>query len=208
MRIDKAYSFEGIEGPLTLGDLFGKHGQLIVQHFMFGPDWNEGCPSCSFWSDNYNGIDGHLAARDTAFVLVSRGPLDRLEAYKKRLGWTFRWVSSAGSDFNFDFGVSFTKEQLASGSVFYNYRETPSAKAHDELPGSSSFYRNDNGEIFHTYSSYARGGEEGIGTLMILESMKMEIPLLAPRDGLVSEVRVQPGSPVRAGQRVVVLQER
>ncbi|MEA2811502.1 MAG: hypothetical protein QOJ17_5643, partial [Rhodospirillaceae bacterium] len=98
-RVDKPYVFEGPEGKLALTDLFAGRGQLIVQHFMFGPDWNEGCPGCSFWSDNFNGIDAHLAERDTSFVAVSRGPLAKLEAYRKRMGWTFRWVSSAGSDF-------------------------------------------------------------------------------------------------------------
>src|ERR1700759_1150080 len=110
LKVDKPYPFEGPEGELTLADLFAGRGQLIVQHFMFGPEWDEGCPGCSFWSDNFNGIDAHLAARDTAFVAVSRAPLAKLEDYKKRMGWTFRWVSSAGSDFNFDFGVSFAQD--------------------------------------------------------------------------------------------------
>lgn len=166
VRIDKAYSFEGIEGPLTLADLFGKHGQLIVQHFMFGPDWNEGCPSCSFWADNFNGIDSHLAARDTAFVLVSRGPLDRLEVYKKRLGWTFRWVSSADSDFNFDFGVSFVKGSDAAGP---NYNYGSMKVGGEEMPGVSAFRRGDDGAIYHTYSTYGRGIDMLNGTYQLLD---------------------------------------
>lgn len=166
VRIDKAYSFEGPEGRLTLADLFGKHDQLIVQHFMFGPDWNEGCPSCSFWSDNFNGIDSHLAARDTAFVLISRGPLDRLEAYRKRLGWTFRWVSSAGSDFNFDFGVSFVKGSDANGP---NYNYGSARVGGEEMPGISAFRRGDDGAIYHTYSTYGRGIDMVNGTYHLLD---------------------------------------
>ena len=165
-RVEKSYTFDALEGRVTLADLFGKHGQLIVQHFMFGPDWNEGCPSCSFWSDNYNGIDGHLAARDTAFVLVSRGPLDRLEAYKKRLGWTFRWVSSAGSDFNFDFGVSFVKGSDAAGP---NYNYGSMKVGGEEMPGISAFRRGDDGAIYHTYSTYGRGLDTINGTYQLLD---------------------------------------
>ncbi|NDH63766.1 MAG: DUF899 domain-containing protein [Alphaproteobacteria bacterium] len=165
-RVEKSYTFDALEGRVTLADLFGKHGQLIVQHFMFGPDWNEGCPSCSFWSDNFNGIDGHLAARDTAFVLVSRGPLDRLEAYRKRLGWTFRWVSSAGSDFNFDFGVSFVKGSDAAGP---NYNYGSMKVGGEEMPGISAFRRGDDGAIYHTYSTYGRGLDTINGTYQLLD---------------------------------------
>lgn len=165
-RVEKSYTFDALEGRVTLADLFGKHGQLIVQHFMFGPDWNEGCPSCSFWSDNFNGIDGHLAARDTAFVLVSRGPLDRLEAYRKRLGWTFRWVSSAGSDFNFDFGVSFVKGSDAAGP---NYNYGSMKVGGEEMPGISAFRRGDDAAIYHTYSTYGRGLDTINGTYQLLD---------------------------------------
>ena len=165
-RVEKSYTFDALEGRVTLADLFGRHSQLIVQHFMFGPDWNEGCPSCSFWSDNFNGIDGHLAARDTAFVLVSRGPLDRLEAYKKRLGWTFRWVSSAGSDFNLDFGVSFVRGSDAAGPD-YNYG--PMKVGGEEMPGISAFRRGDDGAIYHTYSTYGRGLDTINGTYQLLD---------------------------------------
>ena len=165
-RVEKSYTFDALEGRVTLADLFGRHSQLIVQHFMFGPDWNEGCPSCSFWSDNFNGIDGHLAARDTAFVLVSRGPLDRLEAYKKRLGWTFRWVSSAGSDFNLDFGVSFVKGSDAAGP---NYNYGSMKVGGEEMPGISAFRRGDDGAIYHTYSTYGRGLDTINGTYQLLD---------------------------------------
>jgi predicted dithiol-disulfide oxidoreductase (DUF899 family) len=150
--VDKPYMFEGPEGKLSLGDLFAGHGQLIVQHFMFGPDWDEGCPGCSFWSDNFNGIDAHLAVRDTSFVAVSRAPLAKLEAYRKRMGWTFRWVSSAGSDFNFDFGVSFAQDGQAHD---YNYGSEKFEG--EEKPGVSAFRRGDGGAIYHTYSTYGRG---------------------------------------------------
>jgi predicted dithiol-disulfide oxidoreductase (DUF899 family) len=150
--VDKPYMFEGLQGKLSLGELFAGRGQLIVQHFMFGPDWDEGCPGCSFWSDNFNGIDAHLAARDTSFVAVSRAPLAKLEAYRKRMGWTFRWVSSAGSDFNFDFGVSFAQDGQAHD---YNYGSEKFEG--EEKPGVSAFRRGDGGAIYHTYSTYGRG---------------------------------------------------
>jgi predicted dithiol-disulfide oxidoreductase (DUF899 family) len=151
-RVEKTYVFDAPEGRVGLADLFGKHGQLIVQHFMFGPDWNEGCPSCSFWSDNFNGIDSHLAARDTAFVVISRGTLAKLEAYKKRMAWTFRWVSSAGNDFNFDYAVSFKPDETEAK---YNYGTIKPYG--EETPGVSAFCRDDDGVIYHTYSTYARG---------------------------------------------------
>jgi predicted dithiol-disulfide oxidoreductase (DUF899 family) len=151
-QVDKPYMFEGLQGKLSLGDLFAGRGQLIIQHFMFGPDWNEGCPGCSFWSDNFNGTDSHLAARDTSFVAVSRAPLAKLEAYRKRMGWTFRWVSSAGSDFNFDFGVSFAQDGQAHD---YNYGSEKFDG--EEKPGVSAFRRGDGGVIYHTYSTYGRG---------------------------------------------------
>jgi predicted dithiol-disulfide oxidoreductase (DUF899 family) len=152
VRIDKAYAFEGPQGRLALGDLFGGKGQLLVYHFMMGPDWTEGCPSCSFWADNYNGVDVHLAHRDTALAAVSRAPLAKIEAYRKRMGWTFRWVSSAGSDFNFDFGVSFDP-----------------AKRGDEAPGLSAFRRGDDGAIYHTYSTYSRGLDMFNGAYQMLD---------------------------------------
>jgi predicted dithiol-disulfide oxidoreductase (DUF899 family) len=146
-KVDKGYVFEAPEGRVTLADLFEGRGQLIVQHFMFGPDWTEGCPGCSYWSDNFNGIEAHLAARDTSFVAVSRGPLDKLQAYKQRMGWDFRWVSSLGNDFNFDYGVS-----LKPGDK-YNFG---TMEAKGEMPGVSAFRRED-GAIYRTYSTYSRG---------------------------------------------------
>ena len=162
-KVEKDYVFQTREGRATLGDLFAGRSQLIVQHFMFGPDWNEGCPSCSFWSDNLNGIDGHLAARDTSFVVVSRGPIAKLEAYRKRMGWSFRWVSSEGSDFNYDYGVSFAAGEAESR---YNF---DTIKPHgEESPGISAF-RRDNGAIFRTYSTYARGLDLLNGTYHLLD---------------------------------------
>lgn len=165
VRIDKAYSFEGPEGRLALSDLFGGLGQLVVYHFMFGPDWQEGCPSCSFWADNYNGVDVHLAHRDTALVAVSRAPLDRIEAYRKRMGWSFRWVSSAGGDFNFDYGVSFPAEKGDAPS--YNFGTVRFGG--EEAPGFSAFRRGDDGAIYHTYSTYGRGLDVINGTYQMLD---------------------------------------
>ncbi len=154
-KVDKAYVFEGPAGKETLADLFEGKSQLIVYHFMYGPDWEEGCPSCSFWADNFNGIDVHLNHRDISMIAVSRAPLETLDAYKKRMGWTFKWVSSLDTEFNFDFNVSFTPEEMEKGEMNYNYekRKFPS----DEGPGISVFYKNGNGEVFHTYSCFSRG---------------------------------------------------
>ena len=153
VKIDKAYRFQGAEGPLTLSDLFGPHRQLIVQHFMFAPEWEKPCKSCSFWADGYNGIVAHLAQRDTAFVAVSRAPIEKLEARKRKMGWTFRWVSSGGTDFSYDFAVSF-REGEADGAT-YNYR--PKQGAMTDLPGSSAFVKGGDGAVYHTYSCFARG---------------------------------------------------
>jgi len=164
VKVEKDYVFEAPEGRVTLGDLFAGRGQLIVQHFMFGPDWNEGCPSCSFWSDNFNGIDVHLAHRDTSFVAVSRGPIDRLEAYRKRMGWTFRWVSSLDNDFNFDFGVSFPPDEKAP-----KYNHDTLAPYGQEAPGLSAFRRGEDGAIYRTYSTYARGLDMLNGAYQLLD---------------------------------------
>lgn len=155
VKVEKDYQFETVDGTRTLADLFGDSSQLIVQHFMFGPDWEEGCPMCSFWGDNFNGTSAHLAHRDISFVSVSRAPLATLQAYKNRMGWDFNWVSSLGNDFNFDYHVSFTEDEMAIGRVHYNYRETTFPSS--EGPGVSVFCRNEVGEIFHTYSCYSRG---------------------------------------------------
>lgn len=169
VKVDKDYVFTTPNGRKTLSELFDGRSQLVIYHFMFGPEWEAGCPGCSFLADHLDGAIVHLNNHDVSFVCVSRAPLDKIEAYKRRMGWHFPWVSSFGSDFNFDYHVSFTKEELAAGPVNYNFRETPSEQAHDELPGLSSFYRGADGTVFHTYSNYARGGEEMLGTMMILD---------------------------------------
>ena len=155
VKVEKDYVFDRPHGKVSLADLFGPARQLIIAHFMFGPDWDEGCPSCSFWADGYDPMVVHLAARDVAFAAVSRAPLEKLEAYKQRMGWSFNWVSSLGYDFNQDFGVSFSEDELASGSVAYNYKRGPFPVR--EAPGLSIFYKDETGNIFHTYSCYARG---------------------------------------------------
>lgn len=153
-RVEKPYRFEGPNGALSLVDLFDGRSQLIVYHFMFAPDWAEGCKSCSFWADNFEGIPIHLNHRDVTFTAVSRAPFAKIEAYKNRMGWTFPWVSSYGSDFNFDYRMSFTPEQIAAGEASYNYRRQPIDIS--EQVGISVFCR-DQGEVFHSYSCYARG---------------------------------------------------
>ena len=152
VAVDADYRFQSVDGEKGLADLFGPHSQLIVYHFMFGPDWEEGCPSCSFWADNFNGIDAHLAARDTAFVAVSNAPLETLLDYRERFGWTFDWVSAAGSTFSADFGVTF--DDNGSGESTYNYTGRPFGP---EMPGVSVFLRPDDGGLYHIYSTYARG---------------------------------------------------
>jgi predicted dithiol-disulfide oxidoreductase (DUF899 family) len=154
-RVEKSYRFEGPKGALSLADLFEGRSQLIVYHFMFGPDWEEGCKSCSFWADNFNGISIHLNHRDVTFAAISRAPLVKINAYKRRMGWSFPWVSSNGSDFNFDYHMSFTPEQIAEGKAYYNY-EVRSNTLPDEV-GISVFYKNERNEVFHTYSCYSRG---------------------------------------------------
>jgi predicted dithiol-disulfide oxidoreductase (DUF899 family) len=154
-RVDKNYLFTGADGTLTLGDLFAGKSQLIVYHFMFDPSWDAGCKSCSFWADNFNGIAAHLKHRDITFVVVSRAPYSKLDAYRKRMGWSFRWVSSFDSDFNFDYGVSFTPEQLAKDDPIHNYG---SGKLFGpESVGISVFLQDADGAVFHTYSCYSRG---------------------------------------------------
>ena len=155
VRVDKAYEFDGPEGRVTLAELFGDKSQLIIYHFMFTPEWDEGCPHCSFWADSFDGIDVHLAHRDVAFAAISRAPLEKLEAFRKRMGWRFRWLSSAGSDFNFDHHVSFTPEQREKGTAFYNY--VPGDPGHADREGISAFYKDGDGTVYHTYSCYARG---------------------------------------------------
>jgi len=163
-KVGKNYVFEAPEGKVTLADLFDGKSQLIVQHFMFGPDWNEGCPSCSFWTDNFNGVDVHLAHRDTAFVLVSRAPIAKLEDYKKRMCWAVRWVSSLNNDFNFDYGVSFQPDE--KGKKYNLDTVTPYGQ---ENPGLTAFRKGEDGAIYRTYSTYARGLDVLNGTYHLLD---------------------------------------
>ncbi len=155
VKVDSEYLFEDLNGKLSLADLFEDKSQLIIYHFMYGPDWDEGCPSCSFWADNFNGIDIHLRHRDANMVVVSRASLVQLQAYRKRMGWDFKWVSSLGNDFNYDYHVSFTAAEMEKAEMFYNFK-IESFPA-DEAAGISVFYRSPEGGVFHTYSCYARG---------------------------------------------------
>ncbi len=166
VKVEKEYVFDTAEGKKTLAALFGRNSQLIIHHFMWRHDLDMGCVSCSLEADHAEGALVHLENHDVTYVRVSRAPLAKLEAYKKRLGWKAKWVSSYGSDFNYDYGVSFTKENLAKGKVNYNYGMV---EGFDELPGLSVFTKDENGEVFHTYSSYARGNEEVIGAFIYLD---------------------------------------
>lgn len=169
VKVEKDYVFDTPAGRRTLAELFDGRSQLVVDHFMFGPEWEQGCVGCSFLADNLDGALAHLNNHDVTLVAVSRGPLAKLEDYKRRMGWHFPWVSSYGGDFNFDFHVSFDKAEIEEGRVFYNFDRLAPEQAHDELPGMSAFIKTDDGTIYHTYSSYARGIEEWISTLMILD---------------------------------------
>lgn len=153
--VDKEYLFDGPDGKQTLSDLFDGRSQLIVYHFMYDPNWDAGCPSCSFWADNFNGIVVHLNQRDVTMIAVSKAPYSKIGEYKKRMGWNFKWVSSYDNDFNFDYHVSFTLEELSEKKAFYNYnlQDTHSP----EREGVSVFYKDTAGHVFHTYSAYARG---------------------------------------------------
>ena len=166
-RVEKTYIFDAPGGKETLADLFEGRHQLVVYHFMFGPGWEAGCKSCSFWADNFNAIIPHLNARDVTLIAVSRAPLRDFAAFKQRLGWTFKWVSSFENDFNHDYHVSFTPEEIAKGDNFYNYRHQK--RLGPEQPGVSVFYKDDDGSIYHTYSSYSRGIDMLNGTYHYLD---------------------------------------
>ena len=153
-EVTKDYVFDGPDGKLTLADLFGDRGQLVIYHFMFPPEWDAGCPHCSFWADSFNGIPAHLRARDVSFAAVSRAPIGKIAAYKQRMGWSFPWVSAGQTDFNYDFGISFTPEQVASHARVYNYGSDPGS---EDREGIGVFARDGQGRVFHTYSTYARG---------------------------------------------------
>ncbi|MBO9543987.1 thioredoxin family protein [Caulobacter sp.] len=169
VKLTKDYVFDTDVGPKTLAQLFDGRSQLMVYHFMFGPEWEAGCPGCSFLADHLDGTLPHLNNHDVTLIAASRAPLDKITAYKRRMGWHFPWASAADSDFNHDFRVSFTAQELAGETVNYGYVDIPVAQAHDELPGLSAFYRDEAGQVFHTYSTYARGAEDLLGTMMILD---------------------------------------
>jgi len=154
-RVDKVYAFDGPDGKETLADLFEGRSQLVVYHFMFAPDWDAGCPHCSFWADNFNGAIVHMNHRDVTMVAISRAPYDKLAAYKRRMGWAFKWVSSGDTDFNFDYHVSFTPQEVAAKDAFYNFRAQNPVMPDRE--GCSVFVKDAIGTVFHTYSAYARG---------------------------------------------------
>ena len=178
VKIEKNYVFETPSGKRTLAELFDGKSQLIVYHFMMGPDWTEGCPSCSLLADTIDGSIVHLAHRDVTLMAISRAQLADIEAFKQRMGWRFPWASSFGSDFNHDFGVSFTDEEIASGRVVYNFERSPFPL--EEAPGLSVFLKTDSGDVFHTYSTYARGGEAVIGAYHYLDF----VPKGRDEDGL------------------------
>ena len=171
VKVEKTYIFDTPNCQKSLADLFDGRSQLIIYHFMFGPGWAAGCPSCSFLADHIGGALPHLEHHDVTMMAISRAPLDQIQAYKSRMGWRFPWASSFHNTFNFDYHVSFTPAQLGTGKVVYNFSEmsVPADSALTELPGLSSFYKDEEGNVFHTYSSYARGGEELLGTLLILD---------------------------------------
>jgi predicted dithiol-disulfide oxidoreductase (DUF899 family) len=154
-RVETQYVFEGPAGKETLAELFAGRNQLIVYHFMFAPEWEVGCKSCSFWADNYNGIIPHLNQRDVSLAAISRAPVRKLQAFAARMGWTFKWVSAAQSDFNYDYHVSFKPQDVAQGAAVYNYSRYEESMT--DLPGFSVFAKDAAGSIFHTYSTYARG---------------------------------------------------
>jgi len=166
-KVEKQYVFDGPNGKETLADLFDRRSQLIVYHFMLGPGWKEGCKSCSLLADHFDGATVHLANRDVTLAVVSRATMPEIEAFKKRMGWRFKWVSSFGNDFNRDYHVSFTKDEMAKGKVYYNYEMIDSPG--EEMPGASMFYTDGTGDIFHTYSSYARGLDILVGVYNFLD---------------------------------------
>ena len=167
VKVEKTYVFDGPDGRETLAELFDGRGQLMVYHFMFGPEWEQGCPSCSFLSDHIDGANLHLPQRDVTLLAVSRAPLAQIEAFKERMGWRFKWVSSYENDFNRDYHVSFTDDEMAQGEVYYNYgmEQFPS----EEAPGISVFYKDPDGAVFHTYSAYARGLDMLVGAYNYLD---------------------------------------
>ncbi|HEX4007515.1 MAG TPA: thioredoxin family protein [Acidobacteriaceae bacterium] len=167
-KVEKAYTFDSPRGKVPFADLFANRSQLILYHFMLGPGWVEGCKSCSYLADHFDGTTIHLAHRDTTLAVVAHAPMAEIAAFKQRMGWRFPWYSSFASDFNFDYHVSFTAEELAAGEIEYNYRKTGAPS--QELPGLSVFYKDEAGEIFRTYSTYARGLDIFVGTYNFLDA--------------------------------------
>ncbi|WP_299400077.1 thioredoxin family protein [Pelagibius sp.] len=193
VRIEKPYVFESPDGKQTLADLFDGRSQLIVQHFMLGPGWEEGCIGCSFCADHVDGANLHLRHHDVAFVAISRAPISEIEAFKSRMGWRFPWVSSFGSDFNYDFQVSFTPEDQARGRVVYNFEESDFLC--EELAGTSVFARDEAGAVFHTYSCYARGDEHLLGAYNYLDLTPKGRNETGPRHDLMDWVRLHDSYP-------------
>jgi predicted dithiol-disulfide oxidoreductase (DUF899 family) len=185
VKVTADYVFDTPSGQKSLADLFDGRSQLIVYHFMLGPGWTAGCPGCSFLADHLDGALPHLTHHDVTLIAVSRAPLGDIQAYKKRMGWQFPWVSSNSNSFNFDYHVSYTPEQPASDTVEYNFTEIRRENANDEFPGLSAFFKDEAGNVYHTYSSYGRGPEELIGTLMILD----RAPKGRNEDGTMSFVK-------------------
>jgi len=183
VKVDKRYVFDTPNGKQTLAELFGECSQLVIYHFMFGPGWEEGCRGCSFLADHIDGANQHLAHHDVSVVVVSHAPRAEFEPFKKRMGWHFKWVSSFGSDFNYDYQVSATPDEIAAGKAVYNYQV--SQDPGEEMPGLSVFYKNAAGEIFHTYSAYARGLDMLVGTYNYLDLM----PKGRNEDGIMDWVR-------------------
>lgn len=167
VKVEQEYVFAGPDGKETLAELFAGRSQLIIYHFMLGPGWEEGCKSCSYLADHFDGANIHLPHRDVTLIVVSRAPLPEIQEYQKRMGWRFKWVSSHGTSFNFDYHVSFTPEEEEENKVFYNYEEQEFVS--DELPGLSVFYRDEKGDVYHTYSTYARGLDSLVGTYQFLD---------------------------------------
>lgn len=167
VRVETPYVFDGSNGQVSLADLFAGRRQLLVQHFMLGPDWKEGCKSCSYMADHADGMTAHLAARNVTFVAISRAPFKEIERFHRRMDWRFNWVSSNANSFNHDFRVSFTPEEVASGKIDYNFGGAPHRG--EELPGVSVFVKDEDGTVFHTYSTYGRGVEVMMGTYRMLD---------------------------------------
>jgi predicted dithiol-disulfide oxidoreductase (DUF899 family) len=167
VKVEKNYVFDGSKGEETLAGLFDGRSQLILYHFMFGPEWEQGCQSCSLVADHMDGSLVHLAQRDVTLAVVSRAPWPKIEGFQKRMGWRFKWVSSFANSFNSDYHVSFSKDEMAQGKAYYNYES--SGFPSEEAPGASVFYKDGSGEVFHTYSTYGRGLEELLGVYRYLD---------------------------------------